>query len=286
MKRGVLETRRGFDGVDGAGVSLVRVLNEKTILKLDPFLMLDVFDSHNYKDYIAGFPMHPHRGIETITYLLAGEIDHEDSLGNKGKILPGGTQWMTAGSGILHQEMPQKSEAMIGFQLWLNMPQKDKMKAPAYHELNEEQLPVYKEDGLKVRLISGNFNGVEGGIKPDYVMPQIYFIEADGGKSFAKTIAPNDTAFIFIFRGTVRIGDNVVTQKNGVLFTQGDEIEIKADTDVKFMYIEGEKINEPVSWGGPIVMNTKEELDLAFEELRKGSFLKTRHVLGVEGLNK
>ncbi|HKL84700.1 MAG TPA: pirin family protein [Treponemataceae bacterium] len=286
MKRCVEEIRRGFDGVDGAGVSLVRVLNQETIKKLDPFLMLDIFDSNNYEDYIAGFPMHPHRGIETITYLLAGEIDHEDSIGNKGRILPGGTQWMTAGSGIMHQEMPQKSDNMIGFQLWLNMPQKDKMSAPAYHELNKEQLPVYEEDGLNVRVISGEFKGVEGGIKPDYVRPQIYFIEADEGKAFTKTCKPKDTAFIFIFRGSVRIGDEVVDLKNGVLFAQGDEIEIHADTDAKFMYIEGEKINETVSWGGPIVMNTKEELNLAFEELRNGTFLKTRHVLGVEGLNK
>ncbi len=286
MKIQIQEVRRGFNGMDGAGVHLVRVLSQATIKKLDPFLMLDVFDSDNYEDYIAGFPMHPHRGIETITYLLAGEIDHEDSLGNKGSILPGGTQWMTSGSGIMHQEMPQKSDAMIGFQLWLNMPQKDKMKSPAYREVNEDQMPVYEEVGLRVRLISGEFRGVEATIKPDYVKPEIYFAEMEQGHVFNQSLAKDDTAFIFIFRGSVRIGDEVVEQKNGVLFTEGDEIEIKAETDAKFLYIQGEKINEPISWGGPIVMNTKEEVNEAFDELRAGTFLKTTEVEGVESLNK
>ncbi len=286
MKRRVQEIRRGFDGMDGAGVSLVRVLSQATVKKLDPFLMLDVFDSDNYEDYIKGFPMHPHRGIETITYLLSGEIEHEDSIGNKGTILPGGTQWMTAGSGIMHQEMPQKSDQMVGFQLWLNMPEKDKMKPPAYREVNEDQMPVYQEEGLTLRLISGAFRGVEASIKPDYVSPEIYFGDLAQGHVFAKELAAEDTAFIFIFRGSVRIGDEVVQQKNGVLFTEGDEIEFTAETDAEFMYIEGKKLNEPIAWGGPIVMNTREELNLAFEELRSGTFLKTTEVQGTESLNR
>lgn len=285
MKRQIQEIRRGFDGIDGAGVHLVRVLSSATVKKLDPFLMLDVFDSRDYHDYIAGFPMHPHRGIETITYLIDGAIEHEDSIGNKGTILPGGTQWMTAGSGILHQEMPRKSDEMIGFQLWLNMPQKDKMKPPAYREVNEDKMPVYAEDGLTVRLISGEYGGIRGEITPDYVSPQVYYVELAQGKTFTRRPAPTDTAFLYIFRGEVLIGEEAVSMKNGVLLTEGDEVEIRASLDAQFMYIEGTKLGEPVAWGGPIVMNTKEELNQAFTELRDGTFLKTREIKGVETLN-
>ena len=285
MKRQVQEIRRGFDGIDGAGVHLVRVLSSATVKKLDPFLMLDVFDSKDYNDYIAGFPLHPHRGIETITYLIAGAIDHEDSIGNKGTILPGGTQWMTSGSGILHQEMPRKSDEMIGFQLWLNMPQKDKMAPPAYREVNQNQMPVYEQGGLKVNLICGEFNGVHGEIEADYVKPQVYYVELAKDQVFAKTLATEDTAFIYIFRGEVKIGEDIVDFKNGVLLTPGDEVEITATTPSQFLYIEGKKLEETISWGGPIVMNTKAELDLAFTELREGNFLKTNHIIGVETLN-
>lgn len=286
MKRRVEEIRRGFDGIDGAGVNLVRVLSSATVKKLDPFLMLDIFDSRNYHDYIAGFPMHPHRGIETITYLIDGAIDHEDSIGNKGTILPGGTQWMTSGSGILHQEMPRKSEEMIGFQLWLNMPQKDKMMPPAYREVNEDNMPVYETDGLKVRVIAGEFEGVQGEIKPDYVSPEVYFVELAEGQRFTKKLAMDDTAFIYIFRGEVKIGEDIVNLKNGVLLSAGDELEVRATMDTKFMYIEGRRLDEPIAWGGPIVMNTKKELNLAFAELRDGTFLKTKDIKGVETLNK
>lgn len=286
MKRTVEEIRRGFDGIDGAGVHLVRVLSSATVKKLDPFLMLDVFDSRDYHDYIAGFPMHPHRGIETITYLIKGAIDHEDSIGNKGTILPGGTQWMTAGSGILHQEMPQKSDEMIGFQLWLNMPQKDKMQPPAYREVNGDKMPAYENAGLKVRVISGEYGGVSGEVQPDYVSPEIYFVELAKDQTFTKSLTAEDTAFIYIFRGEVRIGDQAVSMKNGVLLSAGDELEIQATLDAQFMYIEGKKLGESVAWGGPIVMNTKEELNQAFAELRDGTFLKTKHIRGVETLNK
>ncbi len=285
MKRTIQEIRQGFDGIDGAGVHLVRVLSSATVKKLDPFLMLDVFDSRDYHDYIAGFPMHPHRGIETITYLIDGAIDHEDSIGNKGTILPGGTQWMTSGSGILHQEMPQKSDEMIGFQLWLNMPQKDKMQPPAYREVNQDKMPVYETKGLKVKLISGEFQGVHGEIEPDYVSPQVYFVELAQGQTFRKNTETDDTSFIYIFRGEVKIGDQTVGMKNGVLFTDGEEIEIEASLDAEFMYIEGKKLRESVAWGGPIVMNTREELNEAFAELREGTFLKTRDIKGVETLN-
>lgn len=285
MKRTIEEVRRGYDGMDGAGVRLVRVLSSATVKKLDPFLMLDVFDSEDYNDYIKGFPLHPHRGIETITYLAAGAIDHEDTLGNKGTILPGGTQWMTAGSGLQHQEMPKKSDQMIGFQLWLNLPQKDKMAPPAYRELNEEGMPLYQGDGIKLRLISGEFEGVKGGVQADYVKPQIYFVELEAGKTFSKTLPQDDTAFIYIFRGEISIEGKSVPLKNGVLLSDGDELSVRAEEHARFMYIEGPKLREEVAWGGPIVMNTREELQLAFEEFRNGTFIKANHVTGTETLN-
>ncbi len=286
MKRTIAEIRRGFDGMDGAGVKLVRVLSSATVKTMDPFLMLDVFDSEDYNDYIKGFPMHPHRGIETITYLSNGAIDHEDTLGNKGTILPGGTQWMTAGSGILHQEMPQKSEQMVGFQLWLNLPAAEKMAPPAYREVNEEDMPLHQEEGLKLRVISGDYNGIGGGVRADYVKPQIYFVELDEGHVFTKATATDDTSFIYIFRGEVAIDEQKVAQKNGVRFSDGDQVEVKAIESTTFMYIEGPKLREEIAWGGPIVMNTREELNLAFEEFRNGTFLKENHIAGTETLNK
>jgi redox-sensitive bicupin YhaK (pirin superfamily) len=285
MKRSVEKFIHGFDGVDGAGVNLVRLLSKEHILELDPFLMLDIFDSDDYNDYIAGFPMHPHRGIETITYLLEGAIEHQDSLGNHGVILPGGTQWMTAGSGIMHQEMPQKSPRMMGFQLWLNMPAKNKMDSPAYREVNEDQIALFEEDKMSVKIISGEYRGVKGSIDPDYATPQIYFIDLEEGALFQKTLPRDATAFIYLFRGAVTIEGEEVRQKRGVLLTPGEELEILSKGGARLMYIEGEKLREPISWGGPIVMNTREELSLAFEELKNGQFLKTTEVKGTESLN-
>lgn len=286
MKRTIAEVRRGFDGIDGAGVHLVRVLSSATVKTMDPFLMLDVFDSEDYHDYIKGFPLHPHRGIETITYLVAGAMDHQDTLGNKGTILTGGTQWMTAGSGIQHQEMPQKSDFMMGFQLWLNLPAKDKMAPPAYREVNESGMPLHVEEGMKVRVISGHFKDVSGGVKADYITPEIYFIDLAEGTRFSKTLPEDDTAFIYIFRGEVAVEGHHVAQKNGIRFTDGDELEIVATKPSSFMYIQGPKLREEVAWGGPIVMNTREELTLAFEEFRNGTFLKANHVAGTETLNQ
>lgn len=286
MVRDIKEIINGFYGRDGAGVNLVRVLSSATIKKLDPFLMLDVFDSDDYNDYILGFPMHPHRGIETITYLHSGEIDHEDSLGNKGKILPGGTQWMTAGSGIMHQEMPQKSDRMMGFQLWLNMAADTKMMPPKYREVDGKSMPEYKGEGLTVRIVSGNYEGLEGAIAPDYIKPEIYDVKVDEGAQFKMKVKEGDTSFMFIFRGNVVFpGGENVHQKNGVLLTQGDEIVLAGgEGGAVFMFITGSPINEPVAWGGPIVMNTREELQLASRELQQGNFLKTTKVEGTDTL--
>lgn len=286
MKREIKEIRRGFDGMDGAGVKLVRVLSSATTKHLDPFLMLDVFDSDNPEDYIKGFPMHPHRGIETITYLIEGEMIHRDSIGNQGSILPGGTQWMTAGSGIMHEEMPQPSPRMMGFQLWLNMPAKDKMQPPAYREVNRDNLPEYQADGITVRVISGNFKGVAGGVVPDYLKPEIYFVDLPQEQTFNLQTPEDDTVFIYIFRGSLTDGQQVVEQKNGILFEAGSEVNVTAGQNARFLYIQGPKLEEPIAWGGPIVMNTKEELNQAFAELREGSFLKTKEVEGTETLNK
>jgi redox-sensitive bicupin YhaK (pirin superfamily) len=286
MIRDQKEIIKGYNGRDGAGVNLVRVLSSPTITMLDPFLMLDIFDSEDYNDYILGFPMHPHRGIETITYLHAGEIDHQDSLGNHGKILPGGTQWMTAGSGIMHQEMPQKSDHMMGFQLWLNMAANTKMMPPKYREVNGAAMPQYQSDGIVVRVISGEYEGVKGAVTPDYVKPEIYDVRLEEGSEFRMKVDIKDTSFLYIFRGVVKFpSGGEIGEKNGVLLGEGDEVLLKGGPGgAVFMFITGKPLKEPVAWGGPIVMNTKEELQLAFQELREGTFLKTTTVEGTESL--
>ncbi len=286
MIRDQKEIIKGYNGRDGAGVNLVRVLSSPTITMLDPFLMLDIFDSEDYNDYILGFPMHPHRGIETITYLHAGEIDHQDSLGNHGKILPGGTQWMTAGSGIMHQEMPQKSDHMMGFQLWLNMAANTKMMPPKYREVNGAAMPQYQSDGIVVRVISGEYEGVKGAVTPDYVKPEIYDVRLEEGSEFRMKVDIKDTSFLYIFRGVVKFpSGGEIGEKNGVQLGEGDEVLLKGGPGgAVFMFITGKPLKEPVAWGGPIVMNTKEELQLAFQELREGTFLKTTTVEGTESL--
>lgn len=286
MKREIQEIRRGFDGTDGAGVKLVRVLSAATVKTVDPFLMLDIFDSDNYEDYIKGFPMHPHRGMETITYLLAGSMEHEDSLGNKGMILPGGTQWMTAGSGILHQEMPQKSDHMMGFQLWLNLSAENKMKQPAYREVNEENMPKVIQEGQEVRVISGSYQGTRGGVTADYIKPEIYVVKIEKDHDFELNVPKNDTCFFYIYRGVLNVEGTRIDQKNGVVLGPGEEVKLSALEESLFMFISAPKLGEPVAWGGPIVMNTREELQLAFQELEDGTFIKDHDVAGTQTLNQ
>jgi redox-sensitive bicupin YhaK (pirin superfamily) len=277
MERGIAKIVRGFRAVDGAGVRLVRVLGHDDVYDFDPFLMLDSFDSTNPDDYVAGFPTHPHRGIETITYLISGRIEHEDSIGNAGAIVSGGSQWMTAGGGILHQEMPKPSERMLGFQLWLNMPGAEKMAPPAYLDIRPDMMPVTEEDGDTVRVISGAYKGLRG-VTPRHIRGTLYDVTLQKGREIRLDTDAGQTVFIFTIEGDAWAAGERVREKSAALFGEGDFITVSApgDGDARFIFFMGPPLREPIAWGGPIVMNTREELDQAFRQLRDGTFLKQR----------
>ena len=277
MKRQVIQTVTGAQSIDGAGVHLVRVLGPNEVKLYDPFLMLDAFDSKNPADYIKGFPFHPHRGIETVTYLMKGEIDHEDSLGNKGTIRNGESQWMTAGSGILHQEMPQPSEHLLGLQLWVNLPQADKMTVPKYFDITNEMVKEVEEPFGNVRVISGEYNG-HTGVKGHHVDMRMLDIKIKPGESFSLNTDPEKTLFVYIVEGEGYFGDDkekAYPSKMAALFSKDEVFYAEAGKDgIHFVLFEALPLNEPIVWGGPIVMNTRDELDMAFFELRSGSFIK------------
>lgn len=278
MKRRIVKrVVTGSTQYDGAGVKLVRVIGSRDVEDFDPFLMLDAFDSEDPADYIKGFPWHPHRGIETVTYLIKGDIEHGDSLGNKGSILDGCCQWMTAGSGILHQEMPKASERMLGAQLWVNLPRKDKMTDPEYRDITSEIIPVIKEEGATVRIISGIYNGKAGATAGDYVKVLYLDVELQAGAEWKLATNEDDTLFIYIVNGGGFFDEEgtYYDRRRAVLFDSGEELYVKAGEDgMRFFLLAGAPLHESVAWGGPIVMNTEEELNHAFFELNNGTFIK------------
>ncbi|HPR12993.1 MAG TPA: pirin family protein [Bacteroidales bacterium] len=285
-RRKLTQTVRGQNAIDGAGVRLRRVLGYRTIRDFDPFLMLDGFDSVDPVDYIKGFPWHPHRGIETVTYLLRGQIEHGDSLGNKGIIGDLQCQWMTAGSGIIHQEMPVESERMLGCQLWVNLPAKDKMTRPAYRDIRKEHVAVVTEENAKVRVLSGFYKDRRGAVKGEYVGVQYLDIELEPGCTWSYRETPNDqTLFLYLVDGTLSADETLTNFEEkacAMLMTASssdetisDEVKVKAGNEgARFLLLAAKPLKEPVAWGGPIVMNTQEELDLAFSELQDKTFIK------------
>ena len=277
--RSIKKIIKGRHTQDGAGVKLVRVFGLNEVKDFDPFLMLDAFDSSNPVDYIKGFPWHPHRGIETITYLAEGNIEHGDSLGNSGVIGNGDCQWMTAGSGIIHQEMPKPASRMFGVQLWLNLPAKDKMTHPQYRDIKCSDIPVIKEEAAVVRLISGTYNGISGAIEGDYVKPLFIDVEVSAGKEWSFETNQEDNLFLYIMSGSGVFGsgnEESIQEKSAVLFDFGKKFLVKAqDRGIRFLLLAAKPLKEPIAWGGPIVMNTREELELAFEELDRNTFIKS-----------
>ncbi len=270
----VTQTVRGMRTQDGAGVKLTRVLSQRETTAFDPFLMLDSFDSTNPADYLAGFPMHPHRGIETVTYLIQGRIEHEDSLGNRGEIIAGESQWMSAGSGILHQEMPKAAERMLGFQLWLNLPAAEKMSHPTYLSITKAMIPVVQAGGATVRVLSGAFGGAQG-VTPHHIAARILDIELPAGESLALPFDEGETGFVFFILGEGRVGDTPVPEKTAALLGAGDTATLTAGSGgARIIAYSGKPLHEPIAWGGPIVMNTQHELAFAFDELRRGTFIK------------
>lgn len=275
MKREIKKLVRGQRAVDGAGVRLVRVLGYDDVEDFDPFLMLDSFDSTDPGDYVAGFPMHPHRGIETVTYLISGRIDHEDSLGNQGTIHSGECQWMTAGSGILHQEMPKESGRMLGLQLWLNLPGREKMSDPNYLAITKDMIPWVMKDDAKIGVLSGCIEDVEG-VEPKHIRASIFDVILPKGGEVTIPAPEDENVFIFLIEGDGVVAGEKVSEKSAVLFGVGDSISVSAPagSDLRFVFFSGKPLHESVAWGGPIVMNTQDELSLAFEELRRGTFIK------------
>ncbi|MDD4543234.1 MAG: pirin family protein [Clostridia bacterium] len=277
MIRKPLQTVTGINTSDGAGVKLVRVIGHRNVYDFDPFLMLDAFDSNDPKDYIKGFPWHPHRGIETVTYLITGDIQHGDSLGNEGRILDGCCQWMTAGSGIMHQEMPQPSEKMLGVQLWVNLPAKNKMTSPKYHDIEAKDVPLIKKDDYEVRVISGSFDNIKSKDNDEFVKTTFLDVLLKPDKPFEIETAPDSTLFLYIVYGDGYFADldELFSSKRAVLFDKGEIFHAKAGKEgIRFLLFNAKPLKEPISWGGPIVMNTKEELQKAFDDLSNGTFIK------------
>jgi redox-sensitive bicupin YhaK (pirin superfamily) len=271
----------GHQTQDGAGVHLTRVISQPDVYDFDPFLMLDAFDSYSPDDYIPGFPWHPHRGIETVTYLISGDIEHGDSLGNRGNILDGCCQWMTAGGGIIHQEMPQPVPHMLGVQLWVNLPQKDKMAIPKYRDIRSENIPEIRSEKYSVRLLSGYMDDTSGAIQGDYVPITFLDVQVAPEESFSMQTLPENTVFIYIVSGAGQFGtsEDFHVSRQALLFEKGDTFSVHAKNDpLRFLFFSGPPLGEPIAWGGPIVMNTRQELDTAFRELQEGTFIKTKRV--------
>ena len=287
------------DTIEGAGVRLKRAFGFGETSDFDPFLLFDDFRNERPEDFLAGFPWHPHRGIETITYVLAGSVEHGDSLGNKGNLRSGDVQWMTAGSGIMHQEMPKgdASGRMHGFQLWANLPASLKMSTPRYQDVVADAIPeVTDDDGTRVRVVCGEFWGKRGPVDGVAAAPRYFDISVPPGVRKVLPVETERHAFAYVFAGSgtfrdasaprsvltegVGDGSEATYQQTGdrslVLFDRGDEVVVQAgDQGIRFLLVSGKPLEEPVAWYGPIVMNTKEELRQAWAELRDGTFIKT-----------
>lgn len=275
--RGVERVIAGQYVMDGAGVKINRVLTNTLQRRLDPFLMLDAFGSDKAGDYIAGFPEHPHRGFETVTYMLAGRMRHRDSAGNEGLVTDGGVQWMTAGRGVIHSEMPEQNEGLMeGFQLWLNLPAKDKMMAPWYRDIPNEQVPRFTLDsGATVQVIAGESHGVAGAVQREGTEPLYLDIELPERATFEQAIPSGHNAFIYVFRGEAVVGGKGVPQTRMAIFDNAegaDGVAIKAARPTRLLLIAGRPLKEAIAQYGPFVMNTQAELQQAVEDFRSGKF--------------
>lgn len=280
--RRVLRVLPSKEAIEGAGVHLRRAFGHREVPTLDPFLLLDDFRSENPAEYIAGFPWHPHRGIETVTYMLDGYVEHEDSLGNKGVIGSGDVQWMTSGSGIIHQEMPKfrdpKDPFMGGFQLWVNLPSSSKMMGPRYQEVKRASIPeVEPVKGVIARVIAGEVAGTRGPVRDIVVEPEYLDVRLAPGATFDHPIKAGHTAFAYVLRGKGRFDEDAgeIESENLVIYDDGDRVRIVAAGEpLRFLLVSGKPIGEPVAWWGPIVMNTQKELETAIQEFREGTFIK------------
>ncbi len=272
MKKTIL---KGHSTYDGAGVKLTRVFAHDHTELTDPFLLLDHFGSDNPSDYVKGFPWHPHRGMETVTYMLGGTVEHGDNIGNAGTIGPGDIQWMTAGRGVIHQEMPKASkDKMHGLQLWVNLPAKDKMIAPRYKGILCREVPVVEIQGGEVRVIAGVYRGIAGPVKDLIVDVEYLDVRLKKGATLSHAVKGGYSAFCYLIEGTGLFDEASLEREQLMLFSEAGTIAVQAVEDVHYVFVTGKKLHEPIAWGGPIVMNTREELDRAFREIDEGTFIK------------
>jgi redox-sensitive bicupin YhaK (pirin superfamily) len=270
----------GIPATDGAGVKLVRVIGQPALQELDPFLLLDAFRSDNPDDYIAGFPSHPHRGFETVTYLLDGRMRHKDNAGNEGVIEPGGIQWMTAGKGIIHSEMPEQENGRLeGFQLWINLPASHKMTEPAYQEYKVDNIPLETRPGTSIRVITGETSqGTVGPVSQPLTEPLYLDVNLEANTAFAESIPGQHNAFVYVIQGSVRLeneqGEKTnVTRDQLAILSQGTTIELESQEEpARFLLIAGKPIGEPIARSGPFVMNSQEELQQAYMDYQSGNF--------------
>jgi len=274
--RAVERLVRGVPTSDGAGVRLTRVLTQDLQRRLDPFLMLDAFRNENPDDYIGGFPDHPHRGFETVTYMIAGRMRHRDSAGNEGLLGPGGAQWMTAGSGLIHSELPEQEQGLMeGFQLWLNLPAARKMVAPSYRDIPAGAIPEFgTEGGVRVRVIAGQSHGVAGAVTRPDTEPLLLDVHLPAGTRFTQALEPGHNAFTYTYRGSVRVAATTVPDRHmAILANDGNaSVSIVADGDAQVLIVAGRPLNEPIAQYGPFVMNTADEIRQAFADYQRGAF--------------
>ncbi len=276
--RELVAATAGQPATDGDGVRMTRIIGTQELNMLDPFLLLDAFESDQPQDYIGGFPSHPHRGFETVTYLLAGRMRHKDSAGNEGVIEPGGVQWMTAGRGIVHSEMPEQEDGLLmGFQLWVNLPAQAKMSEPGYQEFPPSETPLeLRENGTEIRVISGvTSQGTTGVVKNDYVNPTYMDVSLPAGATFEQAVGLDDNTFLFVIDGELGVGGQGASLGRRTLgiLGNGSLVNVTATTQAsRFLLVSGRPINEPVARGGPFVMNTKEEIMQAFDDYKHNRF--------------
>ena len=274
-QRTVEQVITGMPATDGAGVELVRVIGQPKLMDLDPFLLLDAFRSDDPNDYIAGFPAHPHRGFETVTYLLEGRMRHKDNAGNEGVIEPGGIQWMTAGKGIVHSEMPEQENGMLeGFQLWINLPASHKMSEPGYQEHDAANIPVETRPGTSIRVITGKTSqGTEGPVVQPLTEPLYFDVTLDADIEFSESIPEGHNAVVYVIKGSVSLDNHGIGRDQLAVLSKGDLLGLKSgDQGGQFLLIAGKPLGEPVQRAGPFVMNTREELHQAYEDYQAGRF--------------
>lgn len=277
----IVKVVRGMPTSDGAGVSLTRIIGQPDLPRLDPFLMLDFFGSDNPGEYIAGFPPHPHRGFQTVTYMLAGKMRHKDSVGNEGVIDAGGIQWMNAGRGIIHEEMPEQEEGLLqGFQLWVNLPAKEKMSAPNYQDIQPDSVPNVQIQNASVKVLAGEVDGVKGPVRTTAVAPTFLDIDLKSGQCDI-ALKSNEAAFLYVYEGNITVGKGDQAQKTmlesgelGVLSQQGTRLSFSSEKGAKIIVVSGKPINEPIVQYGPFVMNSQQEIVQAFNDYQSGVLAK------------